>query len=73
MQLRTLRSLYSDALITVAFRGAPNLTERRRALALVWQTLPSLDAGYKGIIELYWLDLPPVIEVLSEGAGGTQA
>jgi hypothetical protein len=71
-ELRTrLSSIYADGIITIHFRGAVNLSERRRALPFVWDTLASQPAGFVGKVDLWDLGAPEAIELIWVNRGKT--
>jgi hypothetical protein len=56
------RSAYIDSVITVGFRGAVHLGDRRRALPFFWDTLLALPAGFSGQVDLWGKGAPEAIE-----------
>jgi hypothetical protein len=63
--------MYADGIITIQFRGAVDLGQRRRALPFVWATLASLPVGHIGTVDLWGRDAPQAVELIWVNRGKT--
>jgi hypothetical protein len=64
-------ALYADGIITIQFRGAVDLGQRRKALPFVWETLASLQTGFSGKVDLWDLRAPEAVELIWVNRGKT--
>jgi hypothetical protein len=63
-QKEALRAQYADAHITLDFRGAATLADRRRALPFLWNTLGAQPSGFRGEVDLWDLRPPRAISMI---------